>query len=110
MITPAIEAFKLTKKYSQHTALDSLDLEIGRGEIFCLLGPNGTGKTTTLNLFLGFIAPTSGIAKIYGKEVHAGNNGANGKIAYIPEVVQLYGNLSGYENLEFFAKLGGSYL
>lgn len=104
---PALEAIDLTKQYPRHTALNSLNLKIGRGEIFCLLGPNGAGKTTTLNLFLGFVQPSSGKANIHGEEVLFGKDNTNGKIAYIPEVVQLYGNLSGLENLEFFSKLGG---
>ncbi|MDR7132567.1 ABC-2 type transport system ATP-binding protein [Algoriphagus sp. 4150] len=107
MTTPALEAIKLTKQYPKHTALQSLDLEIAQGEIFCLLGPNGAGKTTTLNLFLGFARPTSGMARIYGEKVSFGKNNTYGKVSYIPEIVQLYGNLSGLENLDFFSKLGG---
>ncbi|MCI0467889.1 MAG: ATP-binding cassette domain-containing protein, partial [Beijerinckiaceae bacterium] len=61
-----LEAEKLSKHYGSALALDSLDLHIERGEIFCLLGANGAGKTTAINLFLNFIEPTSGVAKVDG--------------------------------------------
>ena len=102
-----LKALSLTKKYGGHTALNALDLTIGKGEIFCLLGQNGAGKTTTINLFLGFTSPTSGAAFINGMEVKSNNSATRKFIAYIPEVVMLYGNLSGVENLEFFSRLAG---
>src|SRR6185312_8255277 len=100
-----LEAVALTKEYQQYTALRQLSLSIYAGEIFCLLGQNGAGKTTTINLFLGFLQPTSGQALIKG--IHAGQASTKNLIAYIPEVVQLYGNLSGIENLDFFSRLAG---
>jgi ABC-2 type transport system ATP-binding protein len=103
----ALEAIQLTKQYNQHTALKSLDLQIPAGEIFCLLGQNGAGKTTTINLFLGFIEPTSGKALINGTEVVSDKHQARQQLAYIPEIVQLYGNLNGLENLDFFNRLAG---
>ncbi|MEL6556950.1 MAG: ATP-binding cassette domain-containing protein [Bacteroidota bacterium] len=99
-------AKNLSKNYGSHIALTDLNLEIGTGEIYCLLGQNGAGKTTTINLFLGFIEPTSGKALIDGVEVKT-NQQTNHLIAYIPEVVQLYGNMNGLENLEFFSRLSG---
>ncbi|WP_366943765.1 ABC transporter ATP-binding protein [Nevskia sp.] len=95
----------LTKKYGDQTALDSLDLEIAPGEIFCLLGANGAGKTTTINLFLDFIEPTSGAALINGLDVHQNGLATKQFVAYIPEQVTLYRNLTGLENLRFFASL-----
>jgi ABC-2 type transport system ATP-binding protein len=80
---------------------------VKRGEIFCLLGQNGAGKTTTINLFLGFIEASGGKALINDVEVKLNNTETNKMIAYIPEVVQLYGNLSGIENLDFFSRLAG---
>ena len=102
-----LEAIRLTKRYGEHTALNSLDLTVSKGEIFCLLGQNGAGKTTTINLFLGFTQPTSGSAKVAGVEVTT--NGAQSKehLAYIPEVVMLYPALTGVENLEYFSRLAG---
>jgi ABC-2 type transport system ATP-binding protein len=102
-----LQATGLTKKYGEHIALNSLNLTVERGEIFCLLGQNGAGKTTTINLFLGFTDATSGSALINNLEVKANDTSTKKHIAYIPEVVMLYGNLSGLENLDFFSKLAG---
>lgn len=104
-----LEAKDLSKTYGGTEALSELNLTVGAGEVYCLLGQNGAGKTTTINIFLGLIEPTSGEALIDGIEV--GRNGAtNHLIAYIPEVVQLYGNMSGIENLDFFSRLSGHQL
>jgi ABC-2 type transport system ATP-binding protein len=102
-----LEATDLTKRYGAHTALDSLNLSIGPGEIFCLLGANGAGKTTTINLFLAFIEPTSGIACVNGLEVARHPRETKQHLAYIPEQVNLYRNLSGLENLAYFSALAG---
>jgi ABC-2 type transport system ATP-binding protein len=102
-----LQAKRLTKKFGEHTALDSLDLAVEQGEIFCLLGQNGAGKTTTINLFLGFTEATSGSALINNLEVKPNDAATKKHIAYIPEVVMLYGNLTGLENLDFFSKLAG---
>ena len=102
-----IEAVNLTKKYDSIVALDSLNLRIEAGEIFSLLGANGAGKSTTINLFLDFIQPTSGSARIKGIDVSASPLETKRHLAYIPENVMLYRNLSGIENLEYFSALAG---
>lgn len=102
-----LEAINLTKQYNGHTALDALNLKIEPGEVFCLLGANGAGKTTTINLFLNFVEPTSGTAKIKGLDVTAQPLETKRHIAYIPEQVMLYKNLTGLENLEYFSALAG---
>jgi len=102
-----LEAIDLTKKYGSFTALNALNLKIEEGEVFCLLGQNGAGKTTTINLFLGFAEATSGKALINNIEVKPNNIDTKKMVAYIPEVVQLYENLSGIENLDFFSRLAG---
>ncbi|AXT62376.1 ATP-binding cassette domain-containing protein [Aquimarina sp. AD10] len=102
-----LEAINLTKTYGKHEALSQLNLSVDKGEIFCLLGQNGAGKTTTINLFLGLIEATSGEALVNGVPVKSNGNKTTKMIAYIPEVVQLYGNLSGIENLNFFSRLAG---
>lgn len=102
-----LEAKNLTKKYGDHTALNSLNLSIGEGEIFALLGQNGAGKTTTINLFLGFIEPTAGEARINGVSVTDYPQEIKQYLAYIPETVMLYPNLTGIENLEYFSALAG---
>jgi len=102
-----LKAENLTKRFGNHTALDNLCLEIKKGDVFCLLGSNGAGKSTTINIFLGFIPATSGRALIDGQEVTLNNHETRDLIAYIPEVVNLYGTLTGMENLEFFSGLSG---
>ena len=105
--TPLLEARGLSKDYGDTRALDSLDLTIAPGEVYCLLGPNGAGKTTTINLFLGFVAPSGGQALVSGLDVATHDRQTKQRLAYIPEQVMLYRNLSGLENLEYFAALGG---
>ena len=102
-----LEAKNLTKKYGNHTALNNLNLTIKEGEIFALLGQNGAGKTTTINLFLGFIEPTEGSASINGVSVAENPQEIKKYLAYIPETVMLYPNLTGLENLEYFSSLAG---
>jgi ABC-2 type transport system ATP-binding protein len=102
-----LQATGLTKRYNGQTALDHLDLKIDRGEVFCLLGANGAGKTTTINLFLNFIQPNEGRATINGLDVVTHSLESKKHVAYIPEQVMLYRNLSGLENLEYFAALAG---
>jgi ABC-2 type transport system ATP-binding protein len=102
-----LEAIHLTKQYNGHTALNGLNLSLQAGEIFCLLGQNGAGKTTTINIFLGFTAATQGEARIKNIRVTPNGNETRKHLAYIPEVVMLYPNLTGVENLDFFSKLAG---
>ncbi|MGF6847391.1 ABC-2 type transport system ATP-binding protein [Chitinophaga sp. W3I9] len=102
-----LQAISLSKHYQSHVALDNLNLEVKPGEIFCLLGQNGAGKTTTINLFLGFTAPTSGKVMIHQQEVRPGDAETRKHLAYIPEVVMLYGSLTATENLDYFSRLAG---
>lgn len=102
-----LSATNLSKRYHDVTALDSLNLTVQPGEVFCLLGANGAGKTTTINLFLNFIEPTSGTATINGIDVTKQPLESKKHVAYIPETVMLYRNLTGLENLEYFAALAG---
>lgn len=100
-------AESLRKEYGEVVALHGLELTVRAGEVFCLLGANGAGKTTTIQLFLGFIAPTSGKATIDGLDVAERPLETKSRIAYIPENVMLYPNLTGMENLRFFTTLAG---
>lgn len=102
-----LEAKKLTKKFGPLTALDALDLTVNIGEVVCLLGANGAGKTTTINLFLGFAEPTSGEAIVNGLDVRQAPLETKKHLAYIPEQVALYPQLSGVENLDYFLRLAG---
>jgi ABC-2 type transport system ATP-binding protein len=102
-----LEAINLTKRYAGILALDGLNLQVQRGEIFCLLGANGAGKTTTINLFLNFITPTSGLAKVDGYSVTEHCEAIRRLVAYLPEQVMLYPRLTGLENLDYFSRLAG---
>jgi ABC-2 type transport system ATP-binding protein len=104
-----IETRNLTKVYRDFwgrqkvRALKALDLEIRRGEIFGLLGPNGSGKTTTIKLLLGLLFPTSGQALIFGKD--ATDVTKNERIGYLPEESYLYRFLNAEETLDFYGRL-----
>jgi len=100
-----LRAINVTKSFNGKVALKDVSFEVKKGETFCLLGQNGAGKTTTINIFLGFINKDGGQAFVGEKEV--GKDNINTLTAYIPETVQLYGNLSGIENLDFFSRLAG---
>ncbi|MEM8946406.1 MAG: ABC transporter ATP-binding protein [Planctomycetota bacterium] len=84
-------------------ALKALDLEVHRGEVFGLLGPNGSGKTTTIKLLLGLLFPTSGEALIFGK--NSTDVGKNERLGYLPEESYLYRFLNAEETLDFYARL-----
>ena len=104
-----IETRNLTKVYRDFwgrqkvRALKALDLEVRRGEIFGLLGPNGSGKTTTIKLLLGLLFPTSGQALIFGRD--ATDVTKNERIGYLPEESYLYRFLNAEETLDFYGRL-----
>ncbi len=99
---------ELVKRYDNGIlAVDKLNLDIHAGEIFCMLGANGAGKTSTLMLVLGFTDPTSGTVEICDINVHKDPLSAKKHVAYVSENVQLYGNFTARQNLDFFTKLAG---
>ena len=104
-----VETRNLTKVYrdfwgrKKKTALNALDLQIHKGEIFGLLGPNGSGKTTTIKLLLGLLFPTSGDAYVFGEP--AAKVEKNEKIGYLPEESYLYRFLNAEETLDFYGRL-----
>ncbi|KPM33293.1 Putative ABC transporter ATP-binding protein [Croceitalea dokdonensis DOKDO 023] len=100
----------LTKKYGDQIALDQLTLKVGEGEIYCLLGANGAGKSTTINLLLGFTEPTSGNASINQLDVHKNPKATKQLLAYIPENLMLYPSLTAVENLDYFSGISGKKL
>jgi ABC-2 type transport system ATP-binding protein len=107
MSDAAISTHGLTKHFGSTVALDDVDLEVRRGEVFGYLGPNGAGKTTTLRLLLGLIRPTRGTAKVLGIDV-ADVEQAHRQMAYVPGDVSLWPKLTGEECLHLFAQLHGS--
>ncbi|MEJ7558134.1 MAG: ABC transporter ATP-binding protein [Pedobacter sp.] len=100
-----LQAIELSKKYQNHIALNNLNLTVRPGEIFCLLGANGAGKSTTINLFLNFIQPTSGQVLINELDVVTEPVNTKKFLTYIPENLMLYPMLTGLENLDFFCGL-----
>lgn len=102
-----LQAIELTKKYGDQVALNGLNLKVEPGEVFCLLGQNGAGKTTTINLFLGFTGASSGKALVNGILVSPDQPETKKFLAYIPEIVMLYANLTSLENLDFFSRIAG---
>lgn len=100
-----LEATNLSKEYNNFTALNNLNIKVEAGEIYCLLGANGAGKSTTINLFLGFIEATKGSVSINGLDVSKKNMETKKYLSYIPENLMLYPTLSGLENLEYFVGL-----
>jgi len=103
-----LEAKELTKRYEDGLlALDHLNLKVEPGEIFCMFGANGAGKTTAVNLFLGFIPPTEGTALIEGVDVVKEPLKSKEYVSFVSENVMLYGNFTAYQNLDYFSKLAG---
>src|SRR5438270_3946245 len=104
-----VETRRLTKVYrdfwgrQKKRALNALDLKIYRGEIFGLLGPNGSGKTTTIKLLLGLLFPTEGEAFVFGEP--AAQVKKNERIGYLPEESYLYRFLNAEETLDFYGRL-----
>jgi ABC-2 type transport system ATP-binding protein len=102
-----IEAKDLTKNYGQHRAVDGVSFRIEPGEIVGLLGPNGSGKTTTMRMLTGFFSPTSGNVSIAGCSVRDDPREARRHIGYLPERVALYPDMTVRGFLSFIAKMRG---
>ena len=97
----------ITKSFGGFEAVKNLSIEITEGEIYGLLGSNGAGKSTTINVLLGFLEPDEGEAFIDGTDVTKHTDRARKKIGYISENVNLYPYLTGLENLNYFCKIAG---
>src|SRR5437016_13815600 len=96
---------RLTKDYGRFRALDGVSLEIGPGEIFGLLGPNGSGKTTALRLLLGFLRPTAGSAWVAGHDCWHDSVAARRHVVYLPGELRLYENMTGRQLIRFLCDL-----
>ena len=107
MTDMAIQSTGLVKQYGEKTALDQLTLSVPRGEIFGLLGHNGAGKTTAVNILTTLLPPSSGTASVAGRDIRTQPAEVRRVIGYLPENVQFYDNLTLEENLMFFAQLSG---
>lgn len=97
---PVLETLSLTRRFGEHTAVDSLTVSVKRGEVFGLLGPNGAGKTTTLKMLTTLLPPTSGRARIAGFDIVRQSADVRRVIGYVPQLLSADGTLTGYENLQ----------
>ncbi len=95
-----IETNKLTKKFKNRYAVESVNLQIKKGEIYGFLGPNGAGKTTTIRMLLGLAKPTYGSIQIFGKDMKKEKLSVLKKVGSLVEYPSYYGHLTAYENLE----------
>ncbi|MFB0564176.1 MAG: ABC transporter ATP-binding protein [Candidatus Aminicenantaceae bacterium] len=103
-----LEAKNLTKRYEDGLlAVDHLSFKVEPGEIFCMFGANGAGKTTAINLFLNFIPPTEGTALIEEIDVTKEPLKSKDYVSFVSENVMLYGNFSALQNINYFSKLAG---
>ena len=100
---PAIEVQNLSMRFGKFTAVDNVSFAVQRGEIFGFLGPNGSGKTTTIKMLCGLLAPSSGRATVAGVELGADPRALRSRIGYMSQRFSLYEDMSVGENLDFFA-------
>jgi len=105
MNEPAIEMKQLAKKYQDVTALDNLNLQIDKGELFGLLGPNGAGKTTTISILCGLLKPTGGQAAVCGYDVQKDASKVKEMIGVCIQETAIYPYLTGEENIVLFGNL-----
>jgi ABC-2 type transport system ATP-binding protein len=103
----AIEAKNLSKNYGKIIAVDNINFAVKEGEIFGFLGPNGAGKTTTIRMLTGLSKPTAGTARVLGYDVESEIVEAKKHIGVVPEISNLYDELSAFKNLLFMAQLYG---
>jgi len=102
-----IVTWGLTKRYGRVVAVEDLNLEVEEGEVFGLLGPNGSGKTTTILMLLGLTEPTSGEARVLGLDPMREPLKVKTKVGYLPDQVGFYGELTAWENLRYTTRLLG---
>ena len=104
---PAVRTVALGKTFGTLVAVEHLDLDIARGEVFGILGPNGSGKTTTIRMLCGLMAPTSGSATVVGCDIVKDAEVLRNRIGYMSQRFGLYGDLTVRENCRFYASLYG---
>lgn len=107
MSTPLIEVLQISKRFEEVLAVDKISFAVQEGELFGFLGPNGAGKTTTISMLTGLARPDTGEIKIAGLDCSKNSKRAQHLIGVVPDESNLYGELSGYDNLCFYASLYG---
>ncbi|WP_078381838.1 ABC transporter ATP-binding protein [Sutcliffiella halmapala] len=103
-----LKTTNVTKKFGKFTALNGVNLEVNKGEVFGFIGPNGAGKSTTIRVLLGILKATEGEAKIFGLDAWKDAVEIHKRIAYVPGDVNLWPNLTGGEVIDIFMKMRGS--
>ncbi len=107
MNNTAIHAKQLTKRFGKFTAVDAISFEIPYGSIFGYLGANGAGKSTTIKMLCGILAPTSGSGEVAGFDINKDPESIKQSIGYVSQKFSLYGDLNVIENLTFFGQIYG---
>lgn len=107
MDNSAITAEQLTRKFGNFVAVDHISFSVARGEIFGFLGPNGSGKTTTIRMLLGLLHPTSGRATVLGHDITRNADAVKRNVGYMSQKFSLYGDLRVIENLNFYGRAYG---
>jgi len=107
MSAVVIEATGLTKRYGRSVAVDGIDLAVEKGEVFGLLGPNGSGKTTTILMVLGLTEPSGGQVRVLGYDPLRQPLQVKQRVGYLPDSVGFYDHLSARENIAYTARLAG---
>jgi ABC-2 type transport system ATP-binding protein len=102
-----VEVRNLVRRFGSFTAVDHIDFEVQRGEIFGLLGPNGAGKTTTFRMLCGLLPASAGLLRVAGVDLRSARASARQRLGYVAQKYSLYGQLSVLENLQFFASAYG---
>jgi len=103
----AITARNLTKQFGDFTAVSGIDFDVRRGEIFGFLGPNGSGKTTTIRMMLGLLQPTTGAVKVLGVPMDERPERIRPRVGYMSQRFSLYNDLTVLQNLQFYGRAYG---
>ena len=105
MSDPVLQVSNLTKRFGNVTSVDGVSFDIGKGEILGLLGANGAGKTTAINMILGIITPSEGAVKVFGRDLQRERIAILKRMNFCSTYTQLPGNLKVSQNLKVFGRL-----
>ena len=109
MAALSLETVRMSKRFGKFTALNSIDLKVNEGEVFGYIGPNGSGKTTTIRVLLGILQASEGTAKVFGMDAWKDAVKIHKRVAYVPGDVNLWPNLTGGEVIDLFGSLRGKH-
>lgn len=105
--TPAVETHNLTRRFGEFIAVDDVSFAVAPGEVFGFLGPNGSGKTTTIRMLCGLLVPSSGGGQVLGYDIARESEAIKARIGYMSQRFSLYSDLTVLENLRFYADVYG---